>query len=79
MYWTYILISKYDGRTYVGYTSNIKDRLARHNNGYVKSTKHRRPLEVLHLEWFETVAQAKERESWWKSSSGRKEMKNFFK
>lgn len=74
----YILISEKDGRTYVGYSSNLEERLKQHNSGKVKSTKHRRPLKVLLIESFETALQAKEREQYWKSGAGRSKMKDMF-
>ena len=78
MYFIYILLSDKDLRTYVGYTKDIKNRLAQHNAGQVKATKHRRPLKLFHSESFETIKEAKERELWWKRSPGRKELKKLF-
>jgi len=78
MYYVYILLSKKDGKTYVGYTSDIDRRLKEHNNGTVEATKHRRPLELFHLEEFEDKQKAKEQEKWYKSSSGRNKMKELF-
>ena len=77
MYFTYILYSEKDKRTYVGYSEDLKNRLHLHNSGQVKATKYRRPLRLLHYEKFRTKKEAKERELWWKSSSGRKELKTF--
>ena len=79
MYFVYIIKSEKDSRTYTGYTSNIDKRLKMHNTGYNRSTKSRRPFTLLHSESFETMSLAKERELWWKSSSGRKKMKELFK
>lgn len=78
MYFVYILKSLKDKKTYVGYTSDIEQRLELHNSGRVISTKHRKPLELLFLEKFETSKEAKQRELWWKSSVGRKKLKEFF-
>jgi len=79
MYHVYILISEKDGRTYVGYTHSLEERLRQHNNGQVNATKNRRPLKFFYTEEFETLAEAKERELWWKSSSGRRKLKELFK
>lgn len=79
MYCVYILQSRKDKKTYTGYTKDIVVRLQKHNSGQVASTKHRRPLKLLFSEEFETVQEAKRRELWWKSSSGRKKLKEFFK
>ena len=78
MYTVYILISKKDKRTYVGYTNNIERRLKEHNSGRVSATKNRSPFEIFYTEEFETVKEARERELWWKSSSGRRKLKELF-
>jgi len=79
MFYVYILQSLKDKKTYVGYTNNLNSRLKRHNSGQVKSTKHRKPLETLFTENFETEQGAKKRELWWKSGAGRRKLKNYFK
>lgn len=78
MYYVYILLSEKDSRTYVGYTKNLEERLKLHNSGQVKATKHRRPLQLIFSEAFDAKQEAKKRELWWKSSSGRREMKKVF-
>ena len=79
MFYVYFLQSLKDGKTYVGYTSDLKDRLLRHQCGHVKSTKHRRPFKVLFVEQFVTLKEAKDRELYWKSSSGRNKLRTLFK
>ena len=78
MYFVYILLSLKDGRTYVGYTKDLNNRLQKHNYGEVKATKHRCPLKIIFSERFSSIQEAKQRELWWKSSSGRKKLKEFF-
>ena len=78
-YHIYVLHSLKDSRTYVGYTENIKRRLTEHNSGKVKSTKFRFPLKLLFTEEFNTSIEAKARELWWKSSTGRLRLKDYFK
>ena len=72
-------MSEKDGRTYVGYSDNVERRLTQHNAGQVTATKHRCPLHVFHTEEFPTMKEAKARELWWKSGSGRNELKKLFK
>jgi len=79
MYTVYILKSQKDGRTYVGYSSDFSQRLKYHNSGRVKSTHNRRPLILIKKEEFNSIAEAKNRERWWKSYRGRQVMKNLFK
>ena len=43
----YILYSNTSSRYYVGQTSDINQRLERHNQGRVKSTKHGIPWEIV--------------------------------
>ncbi|MBI5306627.1 GIY-YIG nuclease family protein [Candidatus Wolfebacteria bacterium] len=78
MYYVYILISLKDNRTYVGYTKNLNRRLKDHNYGMINATKYRKPLEILFSEKFLTIKEAKSRELWWKSSNGRKKLKEYF-
>ncbi len=47
---------------YIGFTSNIQIRLESHNKGLVKSTKSRRPLNLLYKEVFGTSKEARKRE-----------------
>jgi putative endonuclease len=78
MYYIYILQSAKDKRTYVGYSHDIQNRLARHNAGQVPATRNRRPLKLIFSESFETEQQAKQRELYWKSGAGRRKMKSLF-
>lgn len=63
----YILYSTKDHNLYVGYTSDINDRMTRHTNGHVTSTKNRRPLILIHCEHYTHKDQALERERYLKS------------
>jgi len=76
MYYVYVLKSDKDGRTYVGYTNNLKGRLEKHSSGQVKSTKFRRPLKLMFHEEFNTSVEARERELYWKSGGGRRKLED---
>ena len=78
MYYVYILQSIKDGRTYIGYTNDLSERLKRHNAGSVTATKHRRPLKLLFSEDLPTEKEAKKREKYWKNGGGRRKLKEFF-
>ncbi len=79
-YFIYILYSKKDSTLYVGCTKNLEDRIKRHNKGWVKTTKHRRPLVLIHSEQFIDKAEAFNRERFLKSLwSGRFKKKNLKK
>jgi len=51
-HYVYILESQHDGILYIGYTTNPKERLKRHNQGRSKFTKSHRPWTLTHLETF---------------------------
>ncbi len=49
-YWVYILRSLKDGKKYTGYTKGLPSRFEAHQKGMVKSTKSRRPFELIYYE-----------------------------
>ena len=75
MYTVYILRSEKDSKRYIGVTSDLKERLFEHRNGLVKSTKNRRPLNLIHTEEFKTKTEAFKREKFFKSGQGREYLK----
>jgi putative endonuclease len=78
-YFVYILYSaKYD-RSYTGQTNNLQNRLSYHNAGKVRSTKAYTPWEMILFEEYDSRAEAMKREKWFKSSSGRKLIKEKLK
>ena len=77
MEWSvYILLSKKDLKTYCGSTNDLNRRLIEHNSGSVSSTKYRRPFEILYKELFDNEKEAREKERYYKTSSGRKKLKS---
>jgi putative endonuclease len=74
----YVLQSLKDNRTYIGSTDNFERRFKQHNSCQVKSTRHRIPFKILFIEEFQTLAEARKRETWWKSGAGRKKLKEYF-
>ena len=70
MFRVYVLKSGNDGNYYIGHTNNLANRLLRHNNGYVKSTRNRRPLTLVYEELFKTRSEAMKREKFLKSGEG---------
>lgn len=75
MYYVYILKSKKDNNLYIGYTSSVEERLKYHNSGRVRSTKVRRPFELMFQEAYSSETTARQRESFLKSGQGRKWIK----
>jgi len=76
MFYVYILKCK-DG-PYTGCTDNLKDRILRHQNGYVPATKERRPIELKNYVAFNDKYKAFEFEKYLKSGSGRAFIKKHF-
>lgn len=74
-YYVYTLFSLKDYKFYTGFTTDLKDRLSRHASGEVKSTFNRRPLKLIHYEYFTNEEDAKAREIFLKSGFGRDNMK----
>ncbi len=79
MYFVYVLKSFKDNKRYIGMSSNLQRRLYEHNNGLVKSTKNRKPLELIYFEEFSSKTEALKREKFFKSGSGRQFLKNIGK
>lgn len=74
MHFTYVLFSFKDNGLYIGSTSNIQNRIKRHETGEVISTKYRRPLKLIFYEVFLTSKEAKSREVYLKSGGGRQNL-----
>jgi putative endonuclease len=70
MHYSYILKSLKDRKFYYGHTLDLQERLKNHNNGKVRSTKGRRPLELVYSEEFTTKSEAAKRELFYKSIDG---------
>lgn len=75
MYYVYILFSKKDKKLYIGYSPDLKARIEKHKQGYVKATTHRRPLELIYYESYLDEADARQREKYLKGGKGRSEFK----
>ena len=72
MYTVYALHSPDYAKIYIGYTSNLEQRLLSHNKlGKKGWTIKYRPWKVVHTENFETKAEAMKREKELKTAKGR--------
>ena len=77
-YFVYVLRSLKDGGYYYGYTSNLGNRLERHNSFKVRSTKARAPFVIHYVETFLTKTEALKREKFFKSIDGYNWLKDNF-
>lgn len=76
IYW---LISENFQETYIGFTDNINKRVKEHKNKKVKTTKNFGRLRCFKIEGVKNLQEAKKREKYWKSSAGRKKLRDYFK
>ncbi len=70
MYYVYVLKCG-DEKTYLGCTSDLKERLNRHLNGQVPATKTRLPVKLISYFAFSNKYKAFDFEKYLKSASGR--------
>ena len=75
MYHVYFLLNEVKTRTYTGVSDNVEARLQEHNKGRVKSSRLYRPYRVIYTEEFETLSEARQRERFYKSTTGRRRLK----
>ncbi len=78
-FYIYILQSCVDQGLYIGYSTDLKQRLMSHQRGEVRSTKIRKPFKLIHYEYFINSNDAKSRERYLKSGYGRDQLKQFLK
>lgn len=76
MFTVYAIKSTTHNFIYVGMTENLDERLSRHNNGYVQSTKNFRPFNLIYQEQAVDGTQARIREKYFKSTSGKRFLRN---
>jgi len=74
-YCVYTLFSLKDKKLYTGFTADLKDRLSRHKRREAQSTMNRRPLKLIHCEYFINEKDAKVREVFLKSGFVRNNLK----
>ena len=79
MYLTQVLQSEKDEKLYSGYTKDLKLRFKQQENGYVESTKNRRPLKLIYYEACLKQEDALRREKYLKTHFGRMFLQNGLK
>ena len=73
MFTVYVLYSREYNKIYIGYTSDMEQRLLSHNELWKKGwTKRYRPWELIYEETYEFKAAAMKREKELKTAVGRK-------
>jgi len=74
MYYTYVLLSQKDNKLYIGYSSNLKQRVKEHLSGNVFATKGRLPIKLIFYEAFISKEDALRREKYFKTDPGKKSL-----
>ena len=70
MFYAYVLISKQDGKFYIGHAEDLQERLRQHNAGKVESTRRRTPFTLAYAKPFQTRSEARWQERRWKTAWG---------
>lgn len=78
-YYVYVLKSLKDNKMYIGSTTDLNRRLKEHNYGKNKSTRNRRPLQLIFFEGFLDKGSALRRESYFKTNKGKPTLKIMLK
>lgn len=71
MYFVYLLLLS-NKQIYTGFSEDLKERLLEHNRGNVESTRHKRPLKIIHCEVYKEKDDAMRRERFLKTTEGRR-------
>ena len=79
MFYVYVLKSFSDNGMYIGCTKNLRQRLKEHSSKLVKSTRNRLPFELIYYEACLNQTDAFHRESYLKTTYGRRYLKNRLK
>lgn len=79
MFYVYVLKSLKTGEFYKGLTDNLNRRIEEHSDGKSRSTKNRLPLELIHVEIYDTRDEARKIEKFFKSGYGREIIKEISK
>jgi len=62
MFFVYLLQSRKDKGFYIGFAPDLKERLEKHSQGLVKSTKDRQPMSLVYYEAYGSKKDALMRE-----------------
>mgnify|MGYP001560788482 FL=1 len=78
-YYVYVLKSLKNGSFYIGYSTDLKQRIKEHNSGKSLATKPFIPYQLIYYEAFLSRKDAKNREIYLKSGWGIRSIKKILK
>ncbi|MBI2984801.1 MAG: GIY-YIG nuclease family protein [Candidatus Kerfeldbacteria bacterium] len=70
MFYVYLIESQLDGYWYIGFTTHLNKRVAKHNRGEVTSTSSRKPWRLIYAEFYRNKSDALGREKFLKCGAG---------
>jgi putative endonuclease len=79
MYYVYVISSESKKYIYVGLTNDVSRRFNEHNKGLNKTTKPYRPFKLILTENHNSRSEARDREKYLKSGSGKEFLKKLIK
>ena len=71
----YVLLSLKDNKFYIGFTTDLRQRLTDHFHGKSESTNPRRSFILIYCEYFFSKKDAYNRENYLKTSTGKRMLK----
>jgi putative endonuclease len=71
MFYAYVLLSKKDGKMYIGFSSDLKQRISLHEKGLVGATRSRLPVRLIFYEAYLNKNDALRRERYLKTDKGK--------
>ena len=78
-YFVYVLTSIKDHNLYIGISKNPAQRLKEHNSGQVRTTRTRRPLQLIYVDEAVSRKEARGKEKYLKSGIGRECLRELIK
>ena len=78
MFYVYLIESEKDGRYYIGYTSNLHERISYHNSDRSKYTKNKGPWKLIGYTTFKTRSEAMKEEKRLKGMKNKEYIYNYF-
>ena len=79
MYYVYVLLSQQDNLFYIGYSTDLAERVKRHKAGRVPATKFRLPVVLIFYEAYIDKSDAWRREKYFKTTKGKAVLKSMLK
>ena len=78
-FYTYVLLSLKDNQFYIGYSSNLKQRVKNHFAGKNTSTKPRLPFKLIYFEGHVSKIDAMRREKYFKTEKGKSSLRQMIR